>query len=111
MLRTKELIFPQKLFLLLLKIAIHLSRRIYPFAAKKLPKQSAPAADLWGLLAVLVHPVQDLVHTAHAVLRLAAAGELVVLALEQAQLGLAIGLLQCSEHAQALNHPAAEIVV
>ena len=106
MLRTKESVFSQKSCLPIIPIATHVSRRIYPKGTKKLPKQSAPAAVL-GLLAVFIHPAQDLMHAAHAVLGLAAAGELVILALEQAQLGLAVGLLQCGEHAQALNHPAA----
>ena len=60
---------------------------------------------------ICIKPVSDLLQSANTVLRLSAAGKLMILPVEQAQSGGAAMHSEGSEHLNSIRHPAAVILV
>ena len=60
-------------------------------------------------LQVIIHPLQDLLHSADPVVGLTGAGQIMVLIFEQAESGFTSVHFQSGEHGQTIHHPAAVI--
>lgn len=73
--------------------------------------QKPPVGSPLFFLQVLLHPVQDLAESADAVGGLSLSAQIVVLAVEHAQLALHAMELECREHFQTVGQRAAVILI